>query len=200
METGSSIPNLRVMRSVLETSDDVAFALDPDLRLLYRNPAWDKFALANGAPELTNSAVIGTNLQQVIPKELLPFYTAAFEKVRTNLAAWECLYECSSPQVFRKFRMQIHLLAPSGFLVRNSLLIERPHQLSAPTGHDEYVNADSLIKVCMHCRCSQTATLPHRWNFVPAFLERQLTNISHSLCPFCLEYFYPKEKDHSRSS
>lgn len=189
------IPILADLRDVLEHSADVIFALDRNLRLVYRNPAWDQFAAENGAPELANNAVIGTDLFQVIGEDLLGFYIAAFERVGREGTIWECLYECSSPQVLRKFRMQIQPLAPSGYLVRNNLVSEQPQPSSAALDSAEYVNSNSLIVVCMHCRCSQRVTPPFYWEFVPAHLERGLPNVSHSLCPVCLEYFYPKAQD-----
>jgi len=195
MGVPSFIPRLEDVRSVLDNSADVSFVLDPDLRLQYRNPAWNKFASENDAPELASEAVIGTDLRRVIGHDLLPFYCAAFEKVQREQVVWDCLYECSSPQVFRKFRMQIQILAPSGYLVRNNLVVEHPHPPSAPVERAEYVNADSFIKVCMHCRCSRRVDAPSQWDFVPAHLERGLLHVSHSLCPVCLECFYPKEQD-----
>jgi hypothetical protein len=195
MGTAHFTPKLDDLRGVLEESEAVCFALDLDLRLTYRNPAWDKFALQNGAPELASDAVCRTDLRQVIGRDLIPFYTAAFEKVARDSALWECAYECSSPQVFRKFRMQIHLLAPSGYLVRNNLMVEHAHLPSALSGFPEYLSSDSLINLCMHCRCSRRVNLPSHWDFVPAHLDRNLTNVSHSLCPVCLVYFYPKEED-----
>jgi len=194
MSVPSYIPRLEALRGALEDSADVSFVLDSELHLVYRNPAWNKFASENNAPELATEAVIGTDLLQVIGEDLRPFYTAAFEKVREQRLVWECLYECSSPRVFRRFRMQVQLLAPSGYLVRNSLLVERPHAPSEPAEGAEYVGSNGFIKVCMHCRCSRSATPPFHWDFVPEHLERGLANISHSLCPVCLEYFYPKEQ------
>jgi hypothetical protein len=193
MSSETFTPKLDDMVDALEESANVCFALDPDLRLIYCNPAWDEFAVGNDAPELASNAVIGTCLREVVGQELAPFYSAAFQKVEREHAAWECTYECSSPEVFRKFRMQIQPLAPSGYLVRNNLTVEHPHVPSAPAEETEYLDSKSLIILCMHCRSSQRANLPSHWDFVPAHLERRLTNVSHSLCPVCLEYFYPKE-------
>ena len=195
MGTDLETPNLDEMLGALDESADVCFALDRDLRLIYRNPAWDRFALENGAPALASHEVLKTDLRQVIGRDLIAYYTAAFEKVERERELWECNYECSSPHAFRKFRMQIQLLAPSGYLVRNHLLVEHPHLSSADTGTAEYLNSNSLIVLCMHCRCSQRAQEPYHWDFVPGHLEPGLTNVTHSLCPICLEYFYPKEKD-----
>ncbi|HEX8816387.1 MAG TPA: hypothetical protein VF753_12875 [Terriglobales bacterium] len=188
-------PNLKDLLGTLEESPDVSFVLDPQLCLVYRNQAWNNFASENCAPELATRAVIGTDLRKIIGHDLLPFYNAAFEQVERDRTAWECQYECSSPQLFRKFRMQIQSLGPFGYLVRNSLVVERPHAPSSVSEPGDYVSADSIISLCMHCRCSRRIVPPYRWDFVPAHLDRNLTNISHALCPVCLEYFYPKAPD-----
>jgi len=193
MSVPSFIPRFDELRSVLEQSADVSFVVDPNLHLIYRNPAWNSFASKNDAPELASEAVIGTDLRLVIGRDLLPFYWAAFQKVERERVIWDCLYECSSPQVFRKFRMQIQPLSSSGYLVRNNLVVEHPHPPSACVEGVTYVQADSFIKVCIHCRCSMRAEPPFHWDFVPAHLERGLAHVSHSLCPVCLESFYPKE-------
>jgi hypothetical protein len=192
MDVAPFIPKLDEMLGVLGASADVCYALDPDLRLIYRNPAWDKFALENGAPELASDAVYGTDLRQVIGGDLIPFYMAAFATLERDRAVWECTYECSSPVAFRKFRMQIQPLAPSGYLVRNSLMIEHAHAPSALATFQDPLRPDSTIVVCMHCRCTRRVHLPSHWDFVPAHLDRSLTNVSHSLCPVCLDYFYPQ--------
>jgi hypothetical protein len=195
MSRGCGIPNLKDLIGALDQSADVSFMLDRDLHLAYRNEAWNKFAVENDAPELASGNVIGTDLRRVVGRDLLPFYTGAFDKVERERAAWECLYECSSPALFRKFRMQIQILDTFGYLVRNSLVIERPHDSSSLPEGVEYLNADSIISMCMHCRCSRRTTPPFHWDFVPAHLERGVKNISHSLCPVCLEYFYPKVEE-----
>jgi hypothetical protein len=41
------------LAATLENHSSVVFALDPELRIQYCNPAWDEFAAANGAGYLT---------------------------------------------------------------------------------------------------------------------------------------------------
>ena len=177
----------------VEQSPQVSFILDASLRLAYRNQAWNRFAQDNGAPELAEAGVIGTDLRSVIGNDLRPFYLHAFETVAREKTVWQCFYECSSPDVFRKFQMRVHPLARSGwYLVINNLVNEHPHSAPIVGGLHDYVNSDGMITICMHCRCSRRATPPERWDFVPAYLDRTLTHVTHGLCPLCLEYFYPK--------
>jgi hypothetical protein len=63
---------------LLGTSPQVSFVLDAKLRVAYRNWAWNRFAIENGAPELAGAATIGIDLQNVVGRELLPFYLQRF--------------------------------------------------------------------------------------------------------------------------
>ncbi len=188
-------PNLADMMETLESSVHVSYVVDRDWRLTYCNPAWDRFAIDNSAPELVRVFAVGCDLHNVIAEELLPFYSHAFQQA-VNGTVWESSYECSSPQVFRKFRMRIHPLEPDGsYLVTNMLLIEQPHSSLTTPEPNCFVNPGGDIIMCCHCRCSRRVDQPEHWDFVPSHLERSVTNISHSLCRVCLEYFYPKPDD-----
>src|SRR5215469_11900865 len=62
----------------LERSPSVSYILDAQQRFLYCNPAWDKFASSNGAPELTGETMVGFRLFDAIPDALKDFYSHAF--------------------------------------------------------------------------------------------------------------------------
>lgn len=175
----------------LRNSEQVSFILDSSLNLAYHNKAWNRFARENSAPQLAAGAAIGTNLLSVIDESLQPFYRDAFQKVLRENAIWEWEYNCSSPEVFRKFLMRVHPIRPRGWLlVTNSVLVEVEHS-HGTTDTTNYVNPDGLIVMCVHCRCSKRTALPERWDFVPANLKSEVRNITHSLCPICKSYFYP---------
>ncbi len=194
-----SRPTLAELFETLEPSPIVSYVVDGNLTVQYCNRAWDRFALENGAPELTGKATVGLDLRRVVADDLLPFYVRGFEHAEQQGTVWECAYECSSPELFRKFQMRIHPLRPAGWsLVTNTLVIER-HRTEVMTGGlgslDGYVNLHDQITMCCHCRNSRRANQPEHWDFVPALLDRNIKNISHSLCPICLDYFYPKPLD-----
>ena len=50
-----------MLRNIQE-SGDVCYLLDAQRRFIYCNPAWDRFAEANGAAHLTGGSVLGTDL------------------------------------------------------------------------------------------------------------------------------------------
>jgi PAS fold len=184
----------RVM-SALQRSPVVSYILDSQFRILYCNPAWNRFASANGAPQLTSDAVIGFDLFDAIPDNLRGLYCDTFRKVLSTGRVWEETYQCSSPTVFRIFRMRIHLLKPQNWLiVTNPLLVERPHTKTTPPDSNTYVDANGFVTMCAHCRCSRRLDDLSQWDFVPEYLKlspESAIKVSHGLCPVCRAYFYP---------
>jgi hypothetical protein len=72
--------------------------------------------------------VIGTNLFDFIPHVSNAFYLRAFAQGLSSQKTLECSYECSSPDLLRKYRRRIHLLKNRNwFLLTNPLILERPH-------------------------------------------------------------------------
>jgi len=178
--------------SVLDRAPAISYVLDSELRFIYCNPAWDRFALENGAPELAEGSAIGTELFTVVPEVLTQFYSRIFEEVRRNKLVWSHVYECSSPEQFRSFRMLIHLLASQCLLVTNTLVVERPHEVIVEGNADVYV-ARGIVCMCAHCRCSQRRDKPEQWDFVPEHFKIRPPGVSHGLCPVCRAYFYPSK-------
>ncbi len=183
----------RIM-DALERSEGVSYILDSHYRVMYCNPAWDRFAASNGAPQLTRHAVIGSDLFDAIPDVLKTVYSDAFRHVLSTGRVWEELYECSSPDLLRKFRMRIHLLKPRNwFVITNTLFVERSHTRTAVADPNTYADANGLVTMCAHCRCSKRVDNPDQWDFVSDYLHPRLEStvkISHGLCPLCRAYFY----------
>lgn len=193
----AGVPEFHELVDTLKATAAVTYVLDSSLQFVYCNPAWDKFAGENDGPELLGDAVIGSQLFHVIPDVLRPFYSHVFDEVRRSALVWQFVYECSSPQRHRKFRMGVHLLNSNWLMVSNTLLVEKAHSRENPAHDSVYRNNDGQIIMCAHCRCSQRTDEPRRWDFVPAHLEaRPLSlGVSHGLCPLCRAYFYPKHKN-----
>jgi hypothetical protein len=186
----------RIMRA-LERSLAVSYVLDSQFRIMYCNPAWNRFAESNGGiPQFTSEAVVGFDLFDSIPDDLRVVYADAFQEVLSTGTIWEKSYECSSPALLRLFRMRIHLLKPQKwFVVTNTLIVERCHARRAATDPNAYVDANSILTACAHCRCSRRVDTPDQWDFVAEHLETRPNSplkVSHGLCPVCRAYFYPE--------
>ena len=62
----------------------------------------------------------------------VPVIPPPFPRCSLRATFGEKCYECSSPDLYRLFRMRIHLLRPENwYLVTNSLVIEEPHDRAA---------------------------------------------------------------------
>jgi len=177
----------------LEGSAAISYILDSQYRLLHCNPAWDDFAISNGAPQLEGEQVIGSVVFEAIPEVLKTFCTDAFAKALID-GVWEVRYECSSPSLFRKYRMRVHSLTSRGmYMVTNALIHEGPHRDMVEPDSRKYVQSNGLITMCAHCRCSRRVDAPNQWDFVSEYLHLKGYDslmVSHGICPICHACFY----------
>ena len=180
----------------LESSDAVIYATDPELRLIYANPAWDKFAMTNAAPQLARAQLARNPLLDSICGPLRDFYADRFAEAVRTAKPVEHAFECSSAQRFRMFQMRILPLRNQGVLVINTLTIEEPMSRTGVPASQEYFDSNRLISMCSHCRRTQHPD-SGGWDWVPSFVEDQPDQVSHGLCPVCLEYHYLSRKRHS---
>jgi hypothetical protein len=82
-----------------------------------------------------------------------------------------------------------------GFLVANSLLIERMHdpRATVPAPREEdYRDEHGLLCQRSHCRRYRRTRVAVRRDWIPPWVRRQPVRTSHGLCRICCDYFYPK--------
>lgn len=174
------------------------FGLWPDLTLACTNPAWHKFANDNGG-ELRDW-LLGTSIVSTFGP-LTEFYTTALERCLRTQTEWEHLYECSSPQLFRKFLMKVYPLGNSeGLLVVNSLVVECLHDVASRNfGEEVYRDATGFAHMCAHCRRFQRQDESDAWDWIPVYVSNLPEDVSHGLCPVCFRYHFPAEVELAES-
>lgn len=175
------------MFAELEQHDNVSYVLSKDLRILRTNAAWRRFALANGGESFLARWKHGSSLLDVIPDELKPFYRQSFARATEADERWDHDYECSSPELFRKYRMIVYPFGGS-FVVTHALLVEGPHRVAHDPG--KHYETQGVIAMCSHCRRVRCTSELERWDFVPSYLAPGYTKVSHTLCPPCWRYYY----------
>jgi hypothetical protein len=184
------------IRDNLEKDPSVVYFLDRRLRITHCNPAWDRFAAENGGEHLTRQAMIGTSVLEVIPAPLKPFYGDGYDHVFSSLVPWEHTYECSSPTIYRSFRMGVYLdPEEEGLVVVNSLTVEHPHgnDREPHPSSPAYASAnEGIVTMCSHCRRTQRIDSKEVWDWVPAYVENRPQHTSHGLCPICTFMYYPE--------
>jgi hypothetical protein len=179
--------------AAVKSSPHVSFAVTESLDIYYCNPAWDRFALENGGrPNVLAARVLYQPFLKFVPAGLKTYFTNLFRIVRSTGRLQSQNYECSSPQLFRIYHMQVYPMHPgSGFLVINSLRIEHPHthQVHAPDDA-QYRDKNGLICVCANCRRTRRRYSEEIWDWVPAYVYSPGQDVTHGICPFCREYYY----------
>ncbi len=184
-------PVPELARDVVDTSPNVIYLLDADLRIRYCNPAWDHFALNNDGEAALAAKILHMPLFDAIPAVMQPFYREVFAACAEDGEPFAFDYECSSPSQFRRFRMEVMpSKAGRGFGIINALRVERPHGTTAVLPSEEHLGANGIIVMCAHCRKTRSAKEPARWDWVPAYVASKTAPISHGLCPPCGSYHY----------
>lgn len=174
---------LRDLYAELEATDDTSYILSDELRIVRVNPAFHRFAAANAGDDVAARWGRGAAVVDATCAELRPFYQALFARALATGQRFEHDYECSSPQVFRAFRM---LVVPVGayLMVTHSLQVERPHDRAALAADPSYRH-NGAIRMCACCRRVRASTAIERWDWVPAYVEAMPRNVSHGLCAMC---------------
>lgn len=179
--------------------DGTVYGVWADMRFALFNRAWFRFARDNdGEPAISRRWPLGACLTDAIPAVLRPFYDRMFDAALngpTTPRPIQHEYECSSADVYRKFQMSLYPLASRrGVLVVNSLIVEASHDASRRAPHPPhealYRGGDGLIRQCAHCRRTQSAADPTRWDWVPAFIATMPPHINHTLCTFCHDLYW----------
>ena len=189
----------RFRLSDLERHPSSVVGIWPDTRIAYLSQAWHAFAATNDGLPAIASWGLGARYMDAVPEVLRPFYESFFSGVPDADASLHPMtheYECSSPTLFRKFSMHAFALeARAGFVIVNSLLVERPHgdtrNGTASIEGSRYETAGSVVVQCSHCRRFGDARDPERWDWVPDWVASTPAGTSHGICPTCYDYYYP---------
>jgi hypothetical protein len=171
-------------------NDSIIYLLDPELRIVRCNQAWDRFALANHGDQAVSSKVIGTPILDVVPAALQSFYRAAYENVQRFERDWWHVFECSSTTQSRVYQMRILSCGHGNLLTINTLLREAPQEARAEGKMEDYTAADGIVTMCSHCRRVKNLGASGAWDWIPEFLSREKVLVVFDLCEFCTAYHH----------
>lgn len=175
--------------AALATSDDTVYVLSRDRRIVQTNEGWARFARANGGGDALARAS-GTVLDDVLPPPLRERYVAALERAFVTGERWEHDYECSSPELLRRYRMVAYPISSEHLVCIHSLLVEHPHEREASAASASTYAVNGLITTCSYCRRIANPSGTARWDWVPAFVAEPPPNLSHGLCEACFALYY----------
>lgn len=177
----------------LESTPAVVYGVWPDLTLAYLNPAWFAFAQENqGEPTISRDWTVGRSILSAIPPPILPFFQTHYARCIGESRPWEHVYECSSPEVFRKFHMKAFPLGKAeGVLFVHSLVVESPVLASEAMPHlEQYVTRHGLVIQCCHCRRFRRGESSVAWDWIGAWVTKTPAKVSHGICETCFGFYY----------
>lgn len=183
-------------RRNLEKDPAVIYALDRDLRIVYCNEAWDRFAADNGGRGLERERQLGRSVMDAIPAPLKQFFEQGYQQPLSG-RAWEHCFECSSPAVYRSFRMVAYPEPEgAGIVVVNSLMVERLHdgneRSTCIPNETAYTDQHGILTSCCHCRRTRQVQQKSVWDWVPAYVQLPPERVSHAICAVCMNLYYPE--------
>ena len=167
--------------------------LDDDLTIVYQNQATKRYTRNNGGDPDDAIMSVGTSLWDVIPEQLREFYEGLFARARGFNLPVSHDYDCSRPDRYHIYRMEVHPL-PGGYLVTHALRLDREHHTANLDPIEAtYRNEAGLVMQCVHCRRTRRKTRD-QWDWVPTYVGRARPGrISNGICPPCAQYHYPPD-------
>ncbi len=175
----------------LEMTENPVYAIDSKFRIILVNPAYFNFALENNGTRIYGRFGLGSSLLDAISGELHDFYDEFFHKIISRGEQVSKEYECSSPDLYRVFRMDTYPLQDGrGVLTEHCLIIEKRHDRpESELPIEAYIDTQGLLHQCSHCRRIRHFT-DERWDWSKLALSWK--EVSHSICPRCYGFYYPE--------
>jgi len=180
----------------MDSTDDVVYFVDHELRLRGFNDAWVRFAIANNGDRVLTGYALGTCVLDAILAPLRGYYQRTYQRVLGAVTPEDFDFECSSPNEFRLYRQTAYPLAGGiGLCITNHLAIVGAPEAPSPSPIESYRGEGGLIVQCQHCRKARRPGTPERWDWIPQLLESHASRVSHGHCPYCLTHYYPDIED-----
>lgn len=179
--------------NALAAGKGTVYGVWPDLTLAYLNPAWFRFAGENqGEPTISREWSLGRSILDAVPAPILPFFQTQYGRCLAEGRPWEHHYECSSPESYRKFHLNVFPLGNAeGLLLVNSLVAESPWTpTESPLQPDRYRARNGILIQCCHCRRFRRNDESATWDWVGVWVKQMPEQVSHGLCESCLGFYY----------
>jgi hypothetical protein len=170
-------------------SECLTCVLNDRFQVVYCNPAWDRSANINGVENATGARLAGRPLLQYVPRVLEYHYSRLLHTAREKRSVVHADYECNSPNVYRRYRMEIAPIADSSLLAITHTMVQEgsiPYHLQSPVDHD--YGFGEAVTMCAQCRRTKLLR-DNVWNWVREFVETQPQRVSFGLCDDCITLY-----------
>ncbi len=180
----------------ISRSEDSIFVVNSDLQLVGYNQAWVRFACENGLPDIEHRYGYGFYLPDSIPEALQDHYREAWIGALREQRVYESSYECSSPDQYRKFHQTAYPIHGSkGLIITNHCVVETTSGVEGQHFDSQHLSPHGFVVQCCNCRKVQDFSGTQKWDWIPALVDQPYPDTSHSICPHCLDHYYPDIDD-----
>ena len=184
----------------LRDLNNTIYIVDRNYRLVDYNRGYERFARGNDGDDILTRWPMGSNILSFLPAVIRGSIQRMYDDVMDKGKIIEDVYDCHSPDVFRRFRMRIFPFLNRFAMHEHCLIATSPltggEDLSMEEVQSQYVDDNGIIHQCCHCRRTQSRIDINHWVWVTPLIARHndfSPNISHTLCPVCLQHYYLEE-------
>ncbi len=172
----------------MAAQEDLIYRLNRQDEIVFVNEAWDRFALANDAPDVTAEHVLGRPIWEFITDlSTQQIYRDLLARVREGRSV-RFPFRCDSPAERRFLEMHIHLMEDGQIEFRTQTLsIER--RPAVPLLARQASPSRDLLRMCSWCK---KVFADGEWVDIEEGIERlrlfeapALPMITHGMCDHC---------------
>lgn len=168
----------------------LSYTIDAEGRIAAIDGAWDEFAEANGARQLSRQNVLGTRLlDHIVGLETREVASLLLWRARSGHRV-SLAFRCDAPARRRFLRLDLEPLPDESVLCSSTLLQEEERPAQALLD-PRVPRSGDLVAICSWCRQVRTG---ERWLEVEEaveamglLLDHQLPAITHAICPRCAQ-------------
>jgi len=171
-------------------SDQLIYRVDGHSRLSSVNRAWDAFALANGAPQLTGEAVVGRAITDFISgSETKHLYQLLIRRAQREGGPVAFRFRCDAPDLVRSMQMRVEAVAGGEVEFCSEVVATRPRAPIAVLRADAAHDTSAFLRLCSWCNRGE---VEGRWleiervvRALDLFGARTLPALTHGVCDDC---------------
>lgn len=175
----------------LGASRDTVYALDRDLRIRGYNDAFHKLGLREGGRGWLRRHGLGSSVLEVFSGFYAEHYGRVYRRCLETGESHGALYGGPTPTDYRWFRETVRPLSErAGLLIRHHLLQVVPIAEANRYDADVHRSRDGLVLLCCHCQRVRNCRRSDLWEWVPNLKTQVDEELSHGICPRCLDTYY----------
>lgn len=167
------------------------YRIDAGDLVVYVTPEWEAFANENKAPELTSEAVCGQPLSSfVVNMETRHLYRVMVDSVRRDRRTIVVPFRCDGPDVRRFMELTVSP-RPDEHVQLEGRIVREEYREPVRLLDSSVSRTDEFVVLCSWCKRADVTgdwvEVEEAVKLLELFNSLELPQITHGICPECLE-------------